>query len=259
MTRMKTEGVVVGRNYRGKAAEDRSQERRARFVEAGLELFGTTDFAAATVKSLCVEAGLTERYFYESFAHREELFLAVATQCVGGLMSALEQAERETAGPTVGRVPAMLEVFFRWFRDDHRRARIQLFEPLVMGPEFQALYREVVAAFAVQVRSSLFAGLEGELRRRGLDPELLSRALVGGAVEIAKEWVLAGYRRPIPQMVRTTAFPLQALVESLSPASRPATLPRSATATPTPRTRSRSGSSRPRAPRSRPDRGSRSR
>ncbi len=256
---MKTDGAGNGRNYRGKAAEDRSQERRTRFVEAGIELFGTVGFAAATVKSLCVEAGLTERYFYESFPHREALFLEVATECVTGLMSALADAERETEGPTTERVPAMLEVFFRWFRDDHRRARIQLFEPLVMGPEFQALYREVVAAFAVQIQGSLFAGLEVELARRALDPDLLSHALVGGAVEIAKEWILDGYRRPIRQMVRTTAFPLQALVASLSAASRPATPPRSASATPTRPKRSRSGSSHRRAPRSPRGRGPRSR
>jgi AcrR family transcriptional regulator len=220
MAGMKTEAAGPGRSYRGKAAGDRSAERRERFTEAGLELFGNHGFAATTVKSLCHEAGLTERYFYESFENREELFLEVATECVSGLMAALVAteipAQPDSATPAAARVPAMLTVLFRWFHDDHRRARIQLFEPLVMGPRFMALYREVTAAFAVMVQSSLLAGLEPELRRRGLEADLLSKALVGGAVEIAKEWILDGYRQPIAQMVRTTAFPFQALVEALT-------------------------------------------
>lgn len=216
---MRTEGSGVGRSYRGKAAGDRSAERHLRFKEAGLELFGTHGFAITTVKALCTEAGLTERYFYESFENREALFLEVATDCVSGLMSALAEAEAAaeatSPGDPAARVPAMLEALFRWFHDDHRRARIQLFEPLVMGPRFLALYREVTAAFAVMVQASLLAGLEPALARRGLEAELLSKALVGGAVEIAKEWILDGYRQPIAKMVRTTAFPFQALVEAL--------------------------------------------
>lgn len=216
---MNTDGVGAGRSYRGKAAGDRSAERHRRFVEAGLELFGNHGFSATTVKALCTEAGLTERYFYESFANREELFLEVATECVSGLMAALVAAESraETSAGVApeARVPAMLEALFRWFQHDHRRARIQLFEPLVMGPRFLALYREVTAAFAVMVQASLLQGLEPALERRGLEAELLSKALVGGAVEIAKEWILDGYRQPIEKMVRTTAFPFQALVEAL--------------------------------------------
>lgn len=219
MRRMKTEASGAGRSYRGQAAGDRSAERHRRLAEAGLELFGNHGFAGTTVKALCTEAGLTERYFYESFENREALFLEVATGCVSGLMAALAAAEADAdarwPGDPAARVPAMLEALFRWFHDDHRRARVQLFEPLVMGPRFLALYREVTAAFAVMVQASLLRGLEPQLERRGLEPELLSKALVGGAVEIAKEWILDGCRQPIETMVRTTAFPFQALVEAL--------------------------------------------
>lgn len=219
MRDMKTDATGAGRSYRGQAAGDRSAERHRRIKEAGLELFGNHGFAGTTVKALCTEAGLTERYFYESFENREALFLEVATECVSGLMSALVAAQADSdaksPGDPAARVPAMLGALFRWFRDDHRRARIQLFEPLVMGPRFLALYREVTAAFAVMVQASLLRGLEPELARRGLEAELLSKALVGGAVEIAKEWILDGYRQPIAKMVRTAAFPFQALVEAL--------------------------------------------
>jgi AcrR family transcriptional regulator len=193
----------AGRRYRGKAAPDRTVERRARFIEAGLELFGTRGFGATTVKALCTEARLTERYFYESFADREQLFMEVAARCVAGLLAALTEAQGVWA--------AQIEAFFRWFSDDRRRARIQLIEPLVMGPRFQALYRDVTAMFAGMLRATSLRRHERALRARRVDPELLASALVGAAVESVKEWMLGGYRRPRAEMVRTLSF----LVESL--------------------------------------------
>ena len=38
---------------------------------------GTEGAAAATMRATCREAALTERYFYESFANRDELLVAV--------------------------------------------------------------------------------------------------------------------------------------------------------------------------------------
>ncbi|MGH9792076.1 MAG: TetR/AcrR family transcriptional regulator, partial [Candidatus Acidiferrales bacterium] len=54
----------------------RSAERRARLIQAGVQVFGTKGFHSATVKQICAEAGLTERYFYESFENLNALFLA---------------------------------------------------------------------------------------------------------------------------------------------------------------------------------------
>ena len=52
---------VTGRAYGGLAPEDRAAARRARFIEAGIELFGTQGFRAATVRGVCAAAGLTDR------------------------------------------------------------------------------------------------------------------------------------------------------------------------------------------------------
>ena len=65
------------RSYGGLAMEERVAARRARFVEAGVELFGTQGFRGATVRGICAAAGLTDRYFYESFASLESLLAAV--------------------------------------------------------------------------------------------------------------------------------------------------------------------------------------
>src|SRR5471032_598349 len=65
------------RTYGGLAMAERVAARRARFVEAGIELFGTQGFRGATVRGVCAAAGLTDRYFYESFASLEALLAEV--------------------------------------------------------------------------------------------------------------------------------------------------------------------------------------
>src|SRR3954471_11898833 len=65
------------RAYGGISAGERIAARRARLLDAGLERFGTAGWAATGVKDICREAGLTDRYFYESFGDRVELFTAV--------------------------------------------------------------------------------------------------------------------------------------------------------------------------------------
>lgn len=65
------------RTYRGVPASQRKAERRDRLVSAGLELFGTRGIAATRVDDVCAEAGLTKRYFYESFESLDDLVTAV--------------------------------------------------------------------------------------------------------------------------------------------------------------------------------------
>lgn len=65
------------RRWRGKTADERRKERRDLLVEAGVELFGTNGYAKTSVKAVCDEAGLTERYFYEAFDDREDLLSGI--------------------------------------------------------------------------------------------------------------------------------------------------------------------------------------
>lgn len=68
---------AAARRYGGASAAERAAERRARFLDAGLELLGTRGVAGTTVRGLAEETGLAARYFYESFRTLEELQVAV--------------------------------------------------------------------------------------------------------------------------------------------------------------------------------------
>ncbi|NED65389.1 TetR/AcrR family transcriptional regulator, partial [Streptomyces sp. SID10244] len=71
-----------GRRYGGADADERRDRRRLDLIAAGLDLFGSDGYASASVKRVCEHAGLTQRYFYESFADRPALLAAVYEDCV---------------------------------------------------------------------------------------------------------------------------------------------------------------------------------
>jgi AcrR family transcriptional regulator len=73
------------RPYGGVSADERLAIRHQKLLDAGLELFGTRGIAATSIGDVCDQAGLTKRYFYESFATIDELAVAVFDQVTGRL------------------------------------------------------------------------------------------------------------------------------------------------------------------------------
>jgi AcrR family transcriptional regulator len=101
--------------WSGVPLEDRQARRRDELVTAGVQLLGGEAGPALTVRAVCRQAELTERYFYESFADRDEFVRAVyddvCTRAMATLMSATtprEAVERFVAlmvdDPVGGRV-----------------------------------------------------------------------------------------------------------------------------------------------------------
>jgi len=65
------------RPYRGVAADDRIAARRSALMDAALEVFAADGWAALSARRVCEQAGLTRRYFYESFDDIDALIGAV--------------------------------------------------------------------------------------------------------------------------------------------------------------------------------------
>src|ERR1039458_3042622 len=55
------------RLYRGISPAERRAQRRERLFDAGVEQFGNQGYAQSSIRSVCAEASLNSRYFYESF------------------------------------------------------------------------------------------------------------------------------------------------------------------------------------------------
>ena len=105
------------RTYAGQTEAERVHERRERLLEAGLEIFGTLGFQGATVRRLCRSAGLTERYFYESFRDLNDLFNAVCERQSARFGEFV--LSRLPTLPTAleARGEGVLRLYFDWMRD----------------------------------------------------------------------------------------------------------------------------------------------
>ena len=72
--------TTAKRRYRGSAVEERRAQRRQQLIDAAIEVYGSNGYRHSGVKQVCDAAGLTQRYFYESFGHSDELLIAAYEQ-----------------------------------------------------------------------------------------------------------------------------------------------------------------------------------
>lgn len=114
-----SDGQRRGR-WSGVPIEDRQALRRDELIAAGVTLLGGEGGPALTVRAVCREAGLTERYFYESFSDRDQFVRAVyddvCTRAMSTLMSATTPREA-------------VERFVALMVDDPVRGRVLLLAP----------------------------------------------------------------------------------------------------------------------------------
>lgn len=188
---------VANRRYRGSSAEERRAQRREQFLTAAIQVYGEQGYRNATVKAVCEAAGLTERYFYESFSNSEELLVASFGAVMDFLLGELEKAGAETAGGPVERARTMLTAYYEALKGHPQSARVFLVE---------------ISGVSPAVDQALEASLRelGELLARTLDPQgqssaanepLLRAGVIGGVIHIALSWIASGYSRPIHEVV----------------------------------------------------------
>ncbi|WP_199434098.1 TetR/AcrR family transcriptional regulator [Qaidamihabitans albus] len=174
------------RTYGGVAGSDRTAERRAQLVEAGLELLGAAEGEPnLSVRGVCRRSGLATRYFYESFADRDTLVAAVYDHVVQGLAAATLEAAEVAPHEARAKVRAGLSALVRHVTEDPRRGRL-LFSPALGG--------SVLAAKRVE-SSRLFVRLLGLQAREfyGVDDSARlnvgAELLVGGLAQVLTSWL----------------------------------------------------------------------
>jgi AcrR family transcriptional regulator len=145
---------VPQRAYGGVSAGERIAARREKLLDAGLELFGTRGFAATGVKDVCREAGLTDRYFYESFANNEALFLAVFDRLTDDLFAAVAVAVGDAGDNAAGQLRSAISAFVDALVADSRKPRVLFMEAAAAGPDAAAHMRATLRRFATLVAAT---------------------------------------------------------------------------------------------------------
>jgi AcrR family transcriptional regulator len=124
------------RPYRGVEAAERLAARQRRLLAAGLELLGAEqqDISAVTVRSICAEAGLAARYFYESFTDKDDFVGQVFDSVVAELAATTQAAVASV--PPQERTRAGMANIVRTIAGDARIGRLlfntQLANPVIV-------------------------------------------------------------------------------------------------------------------------------
>ncbi|MGG7604805.1 TetR/AcrR family transcriptional regulator [Massilia sp. BKSP1R2A-1] len=184
------------RSYRGLSQDERRAERRARLIAAAIAVYGERGYHQATVKAVCEAAGLTERYFYESFANSEALLIDSFNAVTYSVLGEITQAAREAGRARTARSRAMLHAYFAALQREPQSARVFLVE-------IRGVSRAVDQAFDTALRA-----IGKEVARivappGAADDELLQAGVVGGVIHIALRWIEDGYQPDIESAVDT--------------------------------------------------------
>jgi AcrR family transcriptional regulator len=181
------------RTWAGTTLDDRKAARHRLLLDAGLDLLGTSGSAAVSVRAVCRHAKLTERYFYESFADREQLVLAVYERVGAQAHQALLDAVRETPDPAA-RAEAAVTAFVELMVDDPRKGSVLLLAPMT-DPALSQRGVELLPAFAALVREQLSSGDDDDrlLTAVGLVGALgnIFIAYLNGTLDVSRDRLVA--------------------------------------------------------------------
>ena len=168
------------RRYSGQSFEDRQAERRDKLIEAAVQVVGRVGLDGASVAAICAEAGLTARYFYESFPTREAIFVEAYRAVQNELLT------RITATP--GDAKRALTGFYNAIRERQDLARVFLID---------------LEDHDGAMRMASFEGANKLSKAFGLKAAhpLMVAGIIGGLVDIAKRWIESDFAEPVEKVV----------------------------------------------------------
>ncbi len=97
--------------------QQRSEETRARILEAAIKKFSEAGYEAASVDDICAEAGVSKGAFYHHFPSKLSVFLGLMTEWLATVDMGLEAVQDETVPRTLIHMTDMLPGIFEAAKD----------------------------------------------------------------------------------------------------------------------------------------------
>lgn len=202
--------TAVVRAYGGVGPEERKAERRKRLLDAALVAFGQNGYHGATVRQVCTEAKLTERYFYESFKGMSELFEALYTQLNSELMPQMMAALATSSYEPMKLAEAALRSFYGYIQNNPARARVLLIDTVSINARTTDAANEAVRDYSSLLRQFI-ATLYPDLESLHLDLGLSVSGLIGATIHVATHWARGGFNKSLDQVVAAGLMQYQGL------------------------------------------------
>lgn len=204
------------RQFKGLSMAERQQARWEKLIEAGIQAYGTHGFFSVTVKDICTEAKLTERYFYESFKKSEHLFQTIFLKLIDELQQNVMQAMMQASSDPKKMIEAGLTALLTTLRDNPRMARIIYIDAmLVQELHNQATIHETMGRFDRMIQAFVMLMMPN-LSRSAQEISLVSTGLNGYVTQIAIRWVMSGFKQSMEEVLSSCSIVFLALFESFS-------------------------------------------
>lgn len=169
-----------------------AERRRARLLDATIEVAGERGWEAMTLAEVVARAGLSKRTVYDLFEDKRACFLAAARELIDRV-SALTLAEYRAAKTPRDGVEASVRALLRFCGESPAAARVYLVEIAAAGPDGAALWREHMDSMSRRAAQAL-EPLRGDL------PAHAGSMAVGGVYTVARARLLAGQARQLPAL-----------------------------------------------------------
>lgn len=189
------------RSYGGRTTTERVADRRQRLVEATIEVLAAHGEAHATMTAICSTAGLTERYFYESFVGLDDALLAALDSVCEEILALATQVITVTGGTAEDRVHAVMQAFVGLVETDPAKARVAVLHASA-NPRLRARRNELLNVFAdfVAAEAATLYGDEawpaGRARIHGL-------VYIAGFSELVAAWLNGDVELSAAELVET--------------------------------------------------------
>ena len=212
--RKKNTADTKERQFKGLSLTERKQARREKLIEAGIAMYGTQGFFSVTVKDVCNEAKLTERYFYESFKKSEELFQTVFLKMIEKMQTCLTQAVLMAAPEPNNMVTAGLSALLSAIKDDPRMARIIYIDAmLVQDLHNQATIQETLTQFDRIIQGFVMITMPNA-PHSAEEVSLMATGLNGYVTHIIIRWVSEGFKQPLEDVLAACCAVFQSFIET---------------------------------------------
>jgi AcrR family transcriptional regulator len=194
--------------------ERRKLEVRGRIVEAAHELFEERGVAATRVSDICERADVAEKTFFNHFASRQHLMLALAETAVEDLLANVEEARRKP-GPSSDQLAHLFGIFAENAERAgpmQRELVTEIIHTTHSSLDEADLARRLHEAFGALVRDGVERGDVSDAH----DPDTLTELVLGSFYSLMFSWSnFEGY--PLAERARAAA---RLLGDALSPRPR---------------------------------------
>ncbi|WP_216902390.1 TetR/AcrR family transcriptional regulator [Nocardia alni] len=180
------------RLWGGTTLSARREARRVALLEAALDLIGEAGAGAVTMRAVCRKAGLTDRYFYESFSDRDALLDALYRQVAAEFLDPMT-AFADADDPD--RIRALAEALIDAVLNDPRKSRLFLVEPYSSTGLGQTSIA-VMPSFTRLIQDHLFTHIQDPVKRR-----VAALTMAAGNAGMLAAWLNGTLRASRAQLV----------------------------------------------------------